>query len=137
MRAIGLSALLLVAAATSRADTHAQAVDLFASMTAALSEDNVPEFMKACDREMPGYGQLRRGVAALLLESEIASSVEFLKDEGDDSRRSVDLDWYLELRSRQPAGPTRQRRQILHCELVKQGKRWRIVALKPLSFFEP
>jgi hypothetical protein len=30
-----------------------------------------------------------------------------------------------------------ERQQIVHAELVKQKKRWRIVSIAPLDFFEP
>ncbi len=121
------------------ADTHADVVDLFASMTAALTEDppNAAGFMKAFDRKLPEYDELNRDIRALLLDSGVASSVDFVKEEGDAAKRSVDLDWFMELRSLQPGGPTRTRRDIVHCGLVKQGKRWRIVSISPISIFTP
>ena len=91
MRVIALSFLICFYA---RADTHADIVDVFASMAAALSDD------------------------------------------GDEARRDVDLDWYLELRSRTPGGPSTQRRSIVHCRVEKEGKHWRVVSLKPASLFD-
>ena len=117
------------------ADTHDDIIDLFASMAAALSEINVPQFMDAFDKDMPDYERIRAGVAALVNQAEVASSVEPLKDEGDESKRTVDLDWYLEIRSLAPDGPLVRRRQVVHCELRKEKKRWKIVSLKPLDFF--
>src|ERR1700730_17426151 len=101
------------------ADTHDDIVDLFASMAAALSEINVPQFMDAFDKDMPDYDKLKSGVTALVNQAEVSSSVEPLKDEGDDTRRTVELDWYLEIRSLLPAGPIVRRREIIHCELRK------------------
>lgn len=106
-------------------------------MAAALSEINVPQFMDAFDKDMPDYDRIRAGVAALVNQAEVASSVEPLKDEGDESKRTVDLDWYLEIRSLAPDGPLVRRRQVVHCELRKEKKRWKIVSLKPLDFFAP
>lgn len=144
MAAIGLSwgllaAMLLAGMPGLRADTHAEVVDLFASMTAALTEDppNPPGFMRTVDRKAPEYDELNREVKGLVLSWRVASSVEFLKDEGDNAKRSVDLDWYFELRSLEDGGPTVQRRQIIHCGLTKQGKHWRIVSIKPVEFFKP
>jgi len=117
------------------ADTHDDVVDLFASMAAALSEINVPQFMDAFDKDMPDYGKLKGAVTALVNQAEVSSSVEPLKDEGDDTRRTVELDWYLEIRSLLPDGPLVRRREVVHCELQKEKKRWKIVALKPLDFF--
>ena len=129
-----VAALLLITGVMS-ADTHADIVDLFASMTAALSEDNTPGFMRAFDKKLPGYDELNRQIKSMVLASEVASSIEILKDEGDAHKRDVDLDWYLELKGREPNAPTVRKRQIVHCQLALQNKRWRIVALDPVSFF--
>jgi hypothetical protein len=119
-----------------RADTHADVVDLFASMAAALSDDNPSGFMRAIDHKMPDYDRLKTQIEALVQSYEVGSSVEPLGDEGDDSKRDVDLDWYLELRSRVPGGPFLQRRSVIHCKLEKAGKHWRVVSLKPADFFD-
>lgn len=141
MRVTGLSCIgfLLVAGASALGDTHSEVVDLFASMTAALTEDppNAAGFMKPFDRKMANYDQLNRNIKALLLDSEVESAVDFVRDEGDAGKRAVDLDWYMVLRSRQSGGPTRNRREIVHCELVKEGKHWRITAIAPISVFLP
>ena len=141
MRAIGLSCLALVLSTGSMAlaDAHSEVVDLFASMTAALTEDppNAAGFMKAFDRKLPEYDELNRQVKALLLDSEVESSVDFVTEEGNAGKRTVDLDWYMVLRSRQPGGPSRNRREIIHCEMIKEGKRWRITSITPISIFKP
>jgi hypothetical protein len=136
MRAIALSCGIgLLACAALTADTHDDVVDLFAAMAAALSEINVPQFMDAFDKNMPDYDRLRAGVTALVNQAEVTSSIEPLTDEGDDLKRTVELDWYLEIRSLLPDGPLVRRREAVHCELRKEKKRWKIVALKPIEFF--
>lgn len=139
MRAIARSVPILAAivCAPLLADTHDEIIDLFASMAAALSEINVPQFMAAFDKNMPDYDRLKGEVAGLVSQAEISSSVEPIKDEGDDAKRTVDLDWYLEIRSLLPDGPLVRRREIVHCELRKEKKHWKIVSLKPLEFFAP
>jgi hypothetical protein len=117
------------------ADTHDDIIDLFASMAAALSEINVPQFMDAFDKDMPEYGKLKSAVTALVNQADVSSSVDPVKDEGDEARRTVDLDWYLEIRSLLPDGPIVRRREVVHCELRKEKKRWKIVDLKPIEFF--
>ena len=125
----------MLACAALMADTHDDVVDLFASMAAALSEINVPQFMDAFDKDMPDYDKLKGAVTGLVNQAEVSSSVEPLKDEGDDTRRTVEFDWYLEIRSLLPDGPIVRRREVIHCELRKVKKRWKIVALKPIDFF--
>ena len=120
------------------ADTHAEIVDVFASMTAALSVDNAAEFMAAFDRDTPDYDKLKAQIGALLDAAETGSDIELVKDDGDESRRSVDLDWYLEMKSRAPGGGVVRRRQVVHCDLRKEKKKhWRIVSISPLDFFAP
>ena len=50
-------------------------------------------------------------------------------------RASIDLDWVLEIRSLEQDGPLVRRREVVHCELRKEKKQWKIVALKPIDFF--
>jgi hypothetical protein len=117
------------------ADTHDDIIDLFTSMAAALSEINIPQFMDAFDKDMPDYGNLKTGVTAMVRQADVTSSIEPLSDEGDDTKRTVDLDWYLEIKSVLPDGPVVRRREVVHCELRREKKHWKIVALKPIEFF--
>jgi hypothetical protein len=125
----------MLACVAVMADTHDDVIDLFASMAAAMSELNVPQFMDAFDKDMPDYVKVKAGVTALVNQAEVSSSVEPLSDDGDESKRIVELDWYLEIRSLLPDGPLVHRREVVHCELRKEKKRWKIVVLKPIEFF--
>ena len=42
-----------------------------------------------------------------------------------------------EIRSLEQDGPLVRRREVVHCELRKEKKHWKIVALKPIDFFAP
>ncbi|MDQ2947368.1 MAG: hypothetical protein M3Y27_15785 [Acidobacteriota bacterium] len=59
-----------------------------------------------------------------------------MKDEGDDRKRDVQMDWYLELRSRARGGPFIQRRAVIRCQMEKQAKHWKITSMKPSGFFD-
>lgn len=119
------------------ADTHADIVDLFASVAAGLSEDSAPTALKAFDKQMPGYDNLSASVKALLGQAEVTSSLDVLRDEGDDQHRTVELDWYMELKSKQPNGPLERRRKTVRCKVDRQGKNWRIVSFDPPDVFAP
>jgi hypothetical protein len=112
-------------------------VKLLGSMAAALTTVNVPEFMDAFDKNMPEYEKLRADVTGLVNQADVASSIEPISNNGDDNTRTVDLDWYLEVRSLVQDGPIVTRRETVHCELRKEKKKWKIVSLKPLEFFAP
>jgi hypothetical protein len=138
MPAIVRSAVLAcVAAASLHGGTHEDVIELVKSMAAALTAVNVPEFMDAFDKNMTDYEAIRTNVAALVNQADVASSIEPVSDAGDDTKWSVDLDWYIQVSSLLQDGQTVQRRQMVHCELRKEKKKWKIVSLKPIEFFAP
>ena len=136
-RAWGMAAFVVAMALPLLADAHADVVNLVANLASALTEVNVPAFMDEFDKDMPGYAALRDQVTGLVNQAEVTSSIESVRDEGDDAHRSVDLDWYLEVRSLRQAGQIVRRREVVRCELRKESKKWKIVALKPADFFAP
>jgi len=138
MRAIELSVIfLLLAAPTARADSHTEALDLIASMTAALSDDDAPAFLKELDKSMSGYDRLEHAIPELLEQGAIACSVQPLTDEGDDAKRALELDWYMEIRNVDETAPVIRRREVIHLRMEKQDKHWRVTSLDPISFFDP
>ena len=139
--------LLCVAVSLAFADAHDDVVEVFTRMAAALTEantdgtashgGNVAEFMSGISKDMPDYDTLKNNVTALVNNAEISSSVEVLTEEAQGDAYKVDLDWVLEIRSLQQDGPLVRRREVVHCQLTKEKKRWKIVALKPVEFFAP
>jgi len=135
MAAIARSLGLLLCATALLADTHDDIVDHFAAMAAALADDNAAGFMARIDKTMPGYDELQAQLNAMVGGSSVASDIDPLKDTGDNQQRSIDLDWFLVMRSKLPDGPIVRRRQVVHFDLRKEGRHWKIVAMTPLSFF--
>jgi len=131
------AALACIFAAALGADAHDDVIELVTSMAAALTEVNVPQFMAAFDKDLPDYGRLVTNVTALVYQAEVSSSIVPLMESGDEQKRSIDLDWFLEVRSLQQDGPIVHRREIVNCELQKIKKHWKIVSIRPLEFFEP
>ena len=141
------TALFCIAAAFACADAHDDVMDVVASMAGALTEvsgdaagtvrGNVSKFMAAVSKGMPDYDTLKNNVTALVDEGEISSSVVPLTEDGDTQTYKIDLDWLLEVRSLEQDGPLVRRREVVHCELRKEKKHWKIIALKPLDFFAP
>ncbi len=150
MRAIVRNtALLCLTAVFACADAHDDVMDVFTSMAAALTEvsgdstgavfgrGNVSKFMDAFSKDMPDYDTLKNNVKALVNQGEVSSSIVPLTEDGDDHTYNIDLDWLLEIRSVEQDGPIVRRREVVHCELRKEKKHWKIIALKPLGFFAP
>lgn len=98
-------------------------IDLFASIASSLSEGNTIAFLEAFDLSMPNFEKLASEIAALAAQAEVVSSIEILLDEGDDNRRSVEVDWLLEIRSKQESGPLERRRDLVKCQVERQKKR--------------
>lgn len=138
MRVIALScATAFCLTAFAFADAASDVIDVFAGMSAALSNNNPPGFMKSVSTEMKGRDELSRNVSALLNQADIASSLEFRANDGDDKTRTVDIDWYLEIRGREIDAPMIRRREMAHCKLEKEKKGWKVTSLDPLSLFAP
>jgi hypothetical protein len=136
MRAIVRSAALVcIAAAFAFADAHDDVIEVVTSMAGALIDVNVPKFMAAFSKDLPDYGTLEDNVTSLVRQAEVSSSITPLNEDGDDQMRKIDLDWVLDVRSLEQDGPIVHRRAVVQCELRKEKKQWKIVALKPLNFF--
>jgi hypothetical protein len=148
MRAIVRSAVLVsIAAAFACADAHDDVIEVVTSMAGALAEangvgaglvrGNVSKFMSAISKDMPDYGTLENNVTQLVMQAEVSSSIQTVTEDGDDRARTIDLDWVMQIRSLEQDGPVVTRREVVHCELRKEKKHWKIVSLKPLDFFAP
>jgi hypothetical protein len=129
--------LMIAAAPLMRADEAQDVRDFFGQLLSALSEGNADQFMKGFDRSMPGYETLAANVMALLQQADVQSSVEVLSDEGTDSTRMLELDWFLQFVEPQPGGRSTRRREQVHGTLTRRGKKWRITRMEPLSLFAP
>ena len=148
MRAIVRStALVFIATALACADAHDDVMDVVASMAGALTEangtgvavvrGNVSKFMAEFSKDMPDYDTVKNNVTALVNAGEISSSIQPLTEEAAGETYEIDLDWLLEIRSLEEDGPLVRRREVVHLELRKEKKHWKIVALKPLDFLAP
>jgi len=133
---------LVSATLLSAADPPPDVVEFFRSAAHALSDANrqdsrVPidpaTFLSHFDSSMPGYAQLRSEIEDLVTRATIANEIEFVSDEGDENKRTLDLDWTLEIEGQ------RSRRAILKCVVERSGgkkAKWKITALSPIEFFK-
>lgn len=110
-----------------------EALDVLTAIASALSEGNARAFLQAFDREMPGYAAIESNVTALTDQADILCSIDTLKESGDDSSRTVEVDWFIQLRSKSAGGPLERRRQIVTVKLAKRKKKWKIVGFDPAA----
>jgi hypothetical protein len=114
-----------------------QAFDLFTGLASRLADDNAEGFMADIDTSLPGYADLRANVTALVAQASVQSSVVLLSNEGTDTVRTVELDWYLQLAGRAGTQAITRRREIVKCRVEKTGKKWKVFTLTPLGLFAP
>jgi hypothetical protein len=131
------TALLLLFSTLALADPAADVLNVFGAAAEALTNDDSNAFLDKFDHSMPGYATLQTNVEGLLGAYDIGSTIEVVTDEGDDQKRTVELDWLLLVTQKDAVnGSQETRRRIVKCRLERRGKRWKITALEPVDFFK-
>ena len=131
------TALLLLFSTVALADSAADVLNVFSAAAEALTNDDSAAFLDNFDRNMPEYAALRGNIEGLLAAYEVGSTIEVVTDEGDDEKRTVELDWLLVTSEKNAVnGDQQTRRSIVKCSLVRRGKQWKITALEPIDFFK-
>jgi hypothetical protein len=139
MRVLALG-LLLLASTVRAADPPSDVVEFFRSVTQALADahtqsallpNNAAGFLRNFDSAMPRYADLRAEIEDLVARGTISNAAEFVTDDGDENKRTLQIDWLLEIENQRP------RREILKCTIERRDKgKWKITALAPVEFFK-
>jgi hypothetical protein len=134
---VGGAATSAVARVALAADAQQQVFDLFTKIASALSDDDPVMFVEAVDPGMPHFQDFRRDVVALTDLADLTNSIEIVTDTGDDTHRTEELDWFLEIVGKSDPHPLERRREVVKFRLERKGKKWKIVSIEPLHFFGP
>lgn len=130
------TALFLLVSTLAMADSAADVLNVFSSAAEALVNDDAASFLDSFDRNMPGYATLQDNVRGLLAAYNVGATIEEITDQGDDYKRTVELDWLLILTQKGATNsPPQTRRQVVKCTVERRGKQWKITALEPIEFF--
>jgi hypothetical protein len=129
--------LLAVLAPALTADPRQEIYDLLGAMANALSEGSTSRFLEPFDRTMQGYEDLAADVNARTAQTEVSSSIELVDDTGDAERRTVRVDWLLQIRDKENQASKVRRQKTIQFRFEKQKRKWRIVSLEPHDFFAP
>ncbi len=136
--------VLCLLAAPLWADDASKAWEVLVDAASALTAGNgtpsrpglgATYFLSLCDSKAPGYETLRSNIEGLLAAMDVQSSIDPVSNEGDDSRRTLEVDWTLRLVPIDRGADAVERRQHVKCVMVKRGRKWRIESLEPASFF--
>jgi hypothetical protein len=136
MRAIGLSSVgvVLIAASALFGQTPESVIQFLRTTATDLAnghgDHDAQEFLDHFDSSMPDYVALHDAVEELVARSGIGSAVEIVTDAGDDKKRTLELDWVLEVEDQLP------RRKVLKVTIEKKGKHWKFTSLEPVAFFK-
>ncbi|HUJ21090.1 MAG TPA: hypothetical protein VLX58_06175 [Bryobacteraceae bacterium] len=134
----GRRAFLLGLSLPLFAGPHQEVLDVLTALASALSEGNGLAFLDFVDHSMPEYEKLQRNIQALASQNEVLSAIDVLDETGDDQKQAVEVDWVLQIRSREQSGPLVRRRQTIKVVLERaKKKKWKVVSLDPVDFFAP
>lgn len=114
-----------------------EAWDLLFAFAAELQDDKTQPEMEQFEHSMPGYENLRASVAALWTRYLIDPSLELKSNDGDDTHRTLQIDWILTLKNPQDPVDSMRREQSILAGVEKQGKAWKIVSFSHTDFFTP
>ena len=124
-----IAALFFALVSFAAAEPPPDVVEFLRTLGVALAEGEPQQFLDKFDPAWSGYRQLHDDVTDLLTRFQVGSAIEVVSDQGDDQKRTLELDWLLTIEG------VEERRKIVKCTIEKQGKKWRIVALDPASLF--
>jgi hypothetical protein len=116
-------------AAAARAD-DSDILAIFAPLASALSDGDAVAFMRPIDKSMADRDKLSDNVNALLAGSNVTSSVELVRVDGD----KVELDWSMQIITKGAVGVTTQRQQTVTARIDSKK---RILEIGPIEFFGP
>ena len=144
MGAIGRRAFVTAAAVAAggalASDPRAEATEMLGQIAAALSQENASEAMSFFDKKTPNYREIERRFHALTAVWDIASGIEILDVKGDEVRLEFELEWLLELKSREAAGGLERKKGMVKAVAekiqTKKGKVWKVTSLSPVEFFQ-
>lgn len=130
---------LALAGAAFAADAREEISNELANIAADFSSANADGILKRVSSTLPERNTLEDNLRAMLHLALVSTSIEVREFTAAGARATVSLDWYLEMRRNGEGSllATQRRREVIHTVWEKQGKRWKIVELKPLAFFAP
>jgi hypothetical protein len=137
-------ALLLLAGMLAFEDPPKDVIDFFRTAAAALADGDrdvndaketkrprhATEFLDHFDKSMPGYPEFSDQIEEMVGAGEVAITIDFVNQQGDDRKRKLDLDVFLECQGLRP------KRAVIQCTIEKRGKKWKITSITPLEFFK-
>src|SRR5438309_3720649 len=114
----------------------AEPQDLIAQLASALSQNDSVNALAVFDSRMPGYSNIENNIGALVSQTDILCAIDILQEKDEGADKLLDVDWYMQLKSQAPSGPTERRRERVALRLSLLKGKWKITAFAPLKILE-
>lgn len=118
------------------ANSEKDAFDLIHTLADTLSSGDAASFLASFDPSMPDYNRLRSDVVGLLSQGDVGCNIEVTSNDGDDSERTLSLDWILTLEPSEVNPGAKHWEKKAKCRIRKTGKKWKIVSFEPADLFQ-
>jgi hypothetical protein len=86
---------------------------------------------------MKQYAEIDNDIDALITQNDVLCAIDVVSISEKNGITELDLDWYMQLKSRADAGPVTRRRERIHAELTKVRNKWKIARLEPSEILKP
>jgi hypothetical protein len=137
------AAVVVLASLLAFADPPKDVIDFFRSAAATLADADrsakeaqlgmprrATEFLDHFDKSMPAYAEFSSQIEDMVGAGEVSTSIDFINTDGNDRKRTLDLDWVLQCEGQRP------KRAVIQCTIERRGKKWKITSIAPISFFK-
>ncbi len=108
-----------------------------AELATNLNEKDQTDAMGAFDKGMKQYAEIDDDIDALMTQNDVLCAIDIVGDRQTGAVHTLDLDWYLDLKSRTDGGPSAQRRERVKVTMRQIKGKWKIDGMEPLSILSP
>lgn len=133
-------AVLLTGTLAAADDPAYGAREAVAGFASGLSNDNPELALSYVSKSFgdPGYDAFARNLRALLEQNEVTSSITPVTNEGNELKRVLELDWYLEIRSKSGELALVRRRETVRCtvERASPKRKWLVTGFDPVRLLD-
>lgn len=108
-----------------------------AALATNLNEKDQTDAMGTFDSQMNNYGEIDNDIDALMTQNDVLCAIDIVSDREAGGVHTLDLDWYLDLKSRTDGGPSAQRRERVQITMRQIRGKWKIASISPLTILSP
>ena len=110
---------------------------LVARLASDLNDKEESGALGAFDSSMRQYGEIDNDIDALVTQFDVLCAIDIVSDRLTGGVHTLDLDWYMQLKSRADAGAVIKRRERVQVTLSQVRNKWKIGHISSLSALSP